>query len=220
MFAPVATTLLDDDVKALLDDLPEATTEIDSKTVPNTLIINSINTSLTPKRFDALQTWVESGGHLITFIGEPLTQNDVEEVNLNALHDDGFAYQLDGLDEEELRQSLSKLEEGNQFLNRLGILNLNYDGWYKKPTLIEEALWNKVSGLREQIESREKAYDTLVRDGNISEAKKESLLKEINQLYEELSPYSDLSDMVEEQEFSLVAFASPTPLLIAITNIA
>lgn len=123
----VAISLLDSDLKTLLDELPlmEIDDEVLAEGYRPTIIINSIGTKLTDERFEALQLWIEQGGHLITFATQG-SDNDAMQAaleRLNALQDEQADPQAIGRDKI-LNELLKELDSGNQFLNKLGIFRV------------------------------------------------------------------------------------------------
>lgn len=126
----VAITLLDSDLKTLLDELPpiDKTALADGKRP--TLIINSIGTKLTDERFDALKSWIEQGGYLITFAARDSSYDDMQAA-LERLHMlEGERADPETINNDEtLNELLAALDSGNEFLNELGIFraDTNYD---------------------------------------------------------------------------------------------
>lgn len=118
----VAMTLLDSDLKTLLDDLPPLN---QGKNAPQpTLIINSIGSKLTDARFEQLRSWVEQGGHVITFTTDSNNPEDMQAVQAR-LDELQQAQNRNSVTEiahdAELTELVSQLNSGNQFLSQLGI---------------------------------------------------------------------------------------------------
>lgn len=118
----VAMTLLDSDLKTLLDDLPPLN---QGENAPQpTLIINSIGSKLTDARFEQLRSWVEQGGHVITFTTDSNNPEDMQAVQAR-LDELQQAQNRDPVTEiahdAELAKLVSQLNPGNQFLSQLGI---------------------------------------------------------------------------------------------------
>lgn len=121
----IATTLLDSDLKYLIDNLPDIDEQALAKGYRPTLIINSIGTKLTDARFDALRVWIEQGGHLITFAASGSDDSDMQAAlerlqTLQTQQSDPTIIANDEL----LNELLAKLESGNAFLNKLGIFRV------------------------------------------------------------------------------------------------
>lgn len=118
----VAMTLLDSDLKTLLDDLPPLNQG--KNALQPTLIINSIGSKLTDARFEQLRSWVEQGGHVITFITDSNNPKDMQAVQAR-LDELQQAQSRDPVIEiahdAELAKLISQLNPGNQFLSQLGI---------------------------------------------------------------------------------------------------
>ncbi|MDO5769331.1 MAG: hypothetical protein Q4P13_07485 [Psychrobacter sp.] len=117
-----ASTLLDSDLKSLIDNLPTLNSEDADNEGQPTLIINSIGSKLSEERFAALQSWVEQGGHLITYNSTQADAEDMAEVSkrlseLGEQHATPEQIQAD----EALKELIAKLDTANQFLARLGI---------------------------------------------------------------------------------------------------
>jgi|26BtaG_2_1085354.scaffolds.fasta_scaffold00449_7 hypothetical protein len=118
----MAMTLLDGDLKTLLNDLPPLN---QGKNAPQpTLIINSIGSKLTEERFEQLRSWVEQGGHVITFTTGGNNPEDMQAVQAR-LEELQQAQNRDPVTEiandAELAELVSQLNPGNQFLTKLGI---------------------------------------------------------------------------------------------------
>ncbi|WP_201584603.1 hypothetical protein [Psychrobacter jeotgali] len=125
----VATTLLDSDLKALIEDLPELESSQYSGAGPRpTLIINSIGTKLTPARFDVLKSWIEQGGHLITFTAQSADNEDMQAAlkRLDTLQAQKASPETIANDER-LSELMAVLDSGNAFLNQLGIFLVEPD---------------------------------------------------------------------------------------------
>lgn len=121
-----ATTLLDSDLKTLLDALPEIDRDDSNQGTRPTLIINSIGTKLTDERFDVLKSWIEQGGHLITFTSRTSDSKDLQAAleRLSYLNDEQASAETIARDER-LNSLLEPLNSGNEFLNQLGIFQVN-----------------------------------------------------------------------------------------------
>lgn len=118
-YPPYATTLLDSNLKMLIDDLPELPD--DSQKRP-TLIINSVGAKLTESRFQKLRQWIEQGGHVITFTSNTTSYEDMQAVTdrLETLKKQKLSPKLI-LRDDELATLISQLNTGNQLLAKLGI---------------------------------------------------------------------------------------------------
>jgi|GEM_PF-5649630 len=118
----MAMTLLDGDLKTLLNDLPPLN---QGKNEPQpTLIINSIGSKLTEERFEQLCSWVEQGGHVITFTTGGNNPEDMQAVQarleeLQQAQNRDLATEI--ANDAELAELVSQLNPGNQFLTQLGI---------------------------------------------------------------------------------------------------
>lgn len=128
---PVATTLLDSDLKGLIDELPalddveeglEGQASESGADKRPTLIISSIGSKLSSERFAALQDWIEQGGHLITYTPDLADNEDMAKVTarLQELTQEQASPEQIRSDEA-LNNLLSQLDAGNQFLAYLGI---------------------------------------------------------------------------------------------------
>jgi hypothetical protein len=118
----VAMTLLDSDLKTLLDDLPPLNQG--KNAAQPTLIINSIGSKLTDARFEQLRSWVEQGGHVITFTADVNSYESMQAVlaRLKALQSEqNDAVAEDIVNDSELAELIGELNTGNQFLTQLGI---------------------------------------------------------------------------------------------------
>ncbi len=137
---PFVQTLLDDDIKTLVDRLDELppidASDASSDQQPAlrpVLLINSISTQLSQARFMALQQWVEQGGHLITFAGNGIKQeafNDVLALMPPASDKDNDSDKDSDNDDIEAQalKRLTELNVGNQFLAQLGIVAVQQTG--------------------------------------------------------------------------------------------
>ncbi len=117
----IATTLLDSDLKMLIDELPAIDPTSDYRP---TLIINSIGTRLTEERFAALKSWIEQGGHLITFTSERIDHDEMQAAleRLSALQKvDTVVNPETVANDEALNELRLGLDSGNTLLNQLGI---------------------------------------------------------------------------------------------------
>ncbi len=124
----IAFTLLDSDLKALLDELPLM--DMDTAAIADgyrpTLIINSMGTKLTDERFEALKSWIEQGGHLITFAARGSNYDDMQNAleRLETLQQEQTTPESISNDET-LNELLAPLDSGNEFLNKLGIFRVD-----------------------------------------------------------------------------------------------
>ncbi len=130
--AGIATTLLDSDLKALLDDLPAINASDIEVGIRPTLVINSMGTKLTQERFDILKQWVEQGGHLITFTSQSTDGEDLNAAleRLNTLREsesDSDAINIEN--DETFNDLILTLDSGNSFLNQLGIFQVYDEGY-------------------------------------------------------------------------------------------
>lgn len=126
----IAFTLLDSDLKTLLDELPLM--DMDTAAIADgyrpTLIINSMGTKLTDERFEALKSWIEQGGHLITFAARGSNYDDMQNAleRLETLQQEQATPERISNDEM-LNELLEPLDSGNEFLNKLGIFRVEND---------------------------------------------------------------------------------------------
>lgn len=126
----IAFTLLDSDLKTLLDELPLM--DMDTAAIADgyrpTLIINSMGTKLTDERFEALKSWIEQGGHLITFAARGSDYYDMQNAleRLETLQQEQATPERISNDEM-LNELLEPLDSGNEFLNKLGIFRVEND---------------------------------------------------------------------------------------------
>ncbi len=126
----IAFTLLDSDLKTLLDELPLM--DMDTAAIADgyrpTLIINSMGTKLTDERFEALKSWIEQGGHLITFAARDSSYDDMQNAleRLETLQQEQATPERISNDEM-LNRLLAPLDSGNEFLNKLGIFRVEND---------------------------------------------------------------------------------------------
>ncbi len=126
----IAFTLLDSDLKTLLDELPLM--DMDTAAIADgyrpTLIINSMGTKLTDERFEALKSWIEQGGHLITFAARDSSYDDMQNAleRLETLQQEQATPERISNDEM-LNGLLEPLDSGNEFLNKLGIFRVEND---------------------------------------------------------------------------------------------
>ena len=126
----IAFTLLDSDLKTLLDELPLM--DMDTAAIADgyrpTLIINSMGTKLTDERFEALKSWIEQGGHLITFAARDSSYDDMQNAleRLETLQQEQATPERISNDEM-LNELLEPLDSGNEFLNKLGIFRVEND---------------------------------------------------------------------------------------------
>ena len=126
----IAFTLLDSDLKTLLDELPLM--DMDTAAIADgyrpTLIINSMGTKLTDERFEALKSWIEQGGHLITFAARGSDYDDMQNAleRLETLQQEQATPERVSNDEM-LNELLEPLDSGNEFLNKLGIFRVEND---------------------------------------------------------------------------------------------
>ena len=124
----IAVTLLDSDLKTLLDELPLM--DMDTAAIADgyrpTLIINSMGTKLTDERFEALKSWIEQGGHLITFAARGSNYDDMQNAleRLETLQQEQATPESISNDEI-LNELLAPLDSGNEFLNKLGIFRVD-----------------------------------------------------------------------------------------------
>lgn len=120
----VAQTLLDSNLKLLLDDLPPLEDVEGTKAQGKhpTLIINDVGNKLTEPRFVKLKTWVEQGGHVITFTSDSSSFDDMQAVldRLTELQKQQLTAEHISNDQT-LQALIDKLDSGNQFLAKLGI---------------------------------------------------------------------------------------------------
>ena len=126
----IATTLLDSDLKALVDDLPAINASDIELGIRPTLVINSMGTKLTQERFDVLKQWVEQGGHLITFTSQSVDSDDVDTAlkrlkTLQQSDSDPITIKKD----ETFNDLILTLDSGNSFLNQLGIFQVYDEGY-------------------------------------------------------------------------------------------
>ncbi|MFZ2843706.1 hypothetical protein [Psychrobacter sp.] len=126
----IAFTLLDSDLKTLLDELPLM--DMDTAAIADgyrpTLIINSMGTKLTDERFEAFKSWIEQGGHLITFAARDSSYDDMQNAleRLETLQQEQATPERISNDEM-LNGLLEPLDSGNEFLNKLGIFRVEND---------------------------------------------------------------------------------------------
>ena len=118
----VAMTLLDADLKTLLNDLPPLN-EGENEKQP-TFIINSMGSKLTDERFEQLRSWVEQGGHVITFTADGNSYKDMQAVlaRLKELQSEQDVTDLTS--DAKLAELIGQLNTGNQFLTQLGIYSV------------------------------------------------------------------------------------------------
>ncbi|CAM3996226.1 DUF4350 domain-containing protein [Psychrobacter arenosus] len=150
----VAMTLLDSDLKTLLDDLPPLN---QGKNAPQpTLIINSIGSKLTDARFEQLRSWVEQGGHVITFTTDSNNPEDMQAVQAR-LDELQQAQSRDPVTEivndAELAKLISQLNPGNQFLSQLGIYAVAFETDASDDDMAE--IGAQIDALITEIESAE-----------------------------------------------------------------
>lgn len=120
----IADTLLDSDLKSLLNDLPPLDSALldTNPTKRPTLIINNIGTKLSEASFRALTSWIEQGGHVITFTSQSVSFEDMKALHerLAVLKNEQVAAD-DIANDETLANLINELNAGNQFLAQLGI---------------------------------------------------------------------------------------------------
>lgn len=151
-----ATTLLDSDLKTLIDGLPNIDkTEIANGKRP-TLIINSIGTKLTDARFDALKSWIEQGGHLVTFTSKGSDDDDMQAAleRLETLQSETASIETITNDET-LNDLMAALDSGNEFLNQLGVFRVNSDGNFDKYNKPEGDLNTQLEELLDEVQERQ-----------------------------------------------------------------
>ena len=177
-YPPYATTLLDSNLKMLIDDLPELPD--DSQKRP-TLIINSVGAKLTDSRFQKLRQWIEQGGHVITFTSNTTSYEDMQAVadRLEVLKKQKLSPEQ-MLDDDELATLISQLNTGNQLLAKLGIF------------AVDEPNQNKDDDSDEDIEVQiEKILSGIEQQSNLSSQKDD--LTWINKTLERLATEQPLT---------------------------
>ena len=177
----IAFTLLDSDLKTLLDELPLM--DMDTAAIADgyrpTLIINSMGTKLTDERFEALKSWIEQGGHLITFAARGSNYDDMQNAleRLETLQQEQATPERISNDEM-LNELLEPLDSGNEFLNKLGIF---------------------------RVENNQDSDDDTEDDVAEIEAILEESQKQVNQVNNEsLSIEDQIAELAEYQPLSLI----------------
>ncbi|WP_230661620.1 DUF4350 domain-containing protein [Psychrobacter sp. I-STPA10] len=188
-----AYTDLDSDLKLLIDNLPS----IDPQSPQHpTLLINSIGGTLTPERFQKLRSWIEQGGHVITFTQAEISQQNLEELlarlqtlKQQATNGDNQSINTDEVQKKflelvdndaQINEKLSEFGGNNQLLLRLGIFAVNQSE--ADADSLEESIKQSIeSAAKEQIESENKKGDA----DNIDD-----LLDELAVTFQSITPLS------------------------------
>ena len=158
--AGIASTLLDSDLKALVDDLPTIDTNDVESGIRPTLVINSMGTKLTQERFDVLKQWVEQGGHLITFTSQSTDSKDLSAAlerlkTLRQSDSDPISIKED----ETLNDLMITLDSGNSFLNQLGIFQV-YDEDYDEDGYSSDDIGVELDSIIEELEANQATKKT------------------------------------------------------------
>ena len=158
--AGIASTLLDSDLKALVDDLPTIDTNDVESGIRPTLVINSMGTKLTQERFDVLKQWIEQGGHLITFTSQSTDSKDLSAAlerlkTLRQSDSDPISIKED----ETLNDLMITLDSGNSFLNQLGIFQV-YDEDYDEDGYSSDDIGVELDSIIEELEANQATKKT------------------------------------------------------------
>ena len=156
----IASTLLDSDLKALVDDLPTIDTNDVELGIRPTLVINSMGTKLTQERFDVLKQWIEQGGHLITFTSQSTDSKDLSAAlerlkTLRQSDSDPISIKED----ETLNDLMITLDSGNSFLNQLGIFQV-YDEDYDEDGYSSDDIGVELDSIIEELEANQATKKT------------------------------------------------------------
>ena len=156
----IASTLLDSDLKALVDDLPTIDTNDVESGIRPTLVINSMGTKLTQERFDVLKQWIEQGGHLITFTSQSTDSKDLSAAlerlkTLRQSDSDPISIKED----ETLNDLMITLDSGNSFLNQLGIFQV-YDEDYDEDGYSSDDIGVELDSMIEELEANQATKKT------------------------------------------------------------
>ena len=158
--AGIASTLLDSNLKALVDDLPTIDTNDVESGIRPTLVINSMGTKLTQERFDVLKQWIEQGGHLITFTSQSTDSKDLSAAlerlkTLRQSDSDPISIKED----ETLNDLMITLDSGNSFLNQLGIFQV-YDEDYDEDGYTSDDIGVELDSIIEELEANQATKKT------------------------------------------------------------
>lgn len=158
--AGIASTLLDSNLKALVDDLPTIDTNDVESGIRPTLVINSMGTKLTQERFDVLKQWIEQGGHLITFTSQSTDSKDLSAAlkrlkTLRQSDSDPISIKED----ETLNDLMITLDSGNSFLNQLGIFQV-YDEDYDEDGFTSDDIGVELDSIIEELEANQATKKT------------------------------------------------------------
>ena len=156
----IASTLLDSDLKALVDDLPTIDTNDVESGIRPTLVINSMGTKLTQERFDVLKQWIEQGGHLITFTSQSTDSKDLSAAleRLKTLRQSD-SDPLSIKEDETLNDLMITLDSGNSFLNQLGIFQV-YDEDYDEDGYSSDDIGVELDSMIEELEANQATKKT------------------------------------------------------------
>ncbi len=202
----IAYTDLDGDLKSLIDNLPAINEQ--SEQHP-TLLINSIGGTLNSARFEKLRSWIEQGGHVITFTQTSIADDDLEQLlaRLQVLKEQVTQQSnnsnpaemqkmlLDVVNNDaEFNKLLAELNSNNQLLLRLGIFSV-YQGSERDEEL--SALISEISELEADVDTDKSIPEDNSNNSNNDKARTEAirvnkakLLDELNSIFYSVTPLS------------------------------